>query len=102
MPRVPRCLFLLMMLNLILAAPAMAKKACAKHGGAAGCDPNGFALCQDGAVDRAFHCEMVHKRKPQTKEIKFKKAPDRGQIQKPGEPPPVDTLEQSYHEMKSK
>src|SRR4051812_32195431 len=86
-------------LSLALPGMAIAKKPCGAHAGKAGCDPSGFVLCQDGAVDRSFHCETVIKHKKGKKELKFRPPPDKGQILKPGEPPPADTLEESYREM---
>ena len=73
--------------------------ACRRHGGVAGCDPSGQTVCKDGTLDRLFPCSRVHSRRKVKRVLRFKKPPNRGQILKPGESPPAETLEQSHKEM---
>jgi hypothetical protein len=82
-----------------ISGPAEASSACKTHGGVVGCDSSGQVLCKDGAVDRKFNCDTVKKRVRPRRVVKFKPRPNRGQIVKPGEAPPAETLEQSHREM---
>jgi hypothetical protein len=85
----------------VLAALAVADpSACRQHGGVAGCDPSGQPVCKDGALDKQFTCSNVAFHKKSKRVLKFKKPPNHGQILKPGESPPPETLEQSHKEMR--
>jgi hypothetical protein len=88
-----------------------AARPCQDHEGVARCDPNGQVVCKDGELDERFSCSSIPhnpqqatggglKRRRREKVLKFKPVPDRGQILKPGEPQPSDTLEESYRELK--
>ena len=72
---------------------------CAGHGGAAGCDKaSASTLCTDGTVDRGFPCSKrpaQHPHTPKTRELKFKKSTDKGQILSPGQTPPQTSFEKS-------
>jgi hypothetical protein len=86
---------------LTLAAPVSAiPKACRGHGGVADCDSSGQTVCEDGTLDMRFTCSRVGSHKKIKRVLKFKAPPNRGQILKPGETPPSETLQQSQKEMR--
>jgi hypothetical protein len=73
---------------------------CREHGGIARCDPSHQVVCKDGALDKRYTCTSGKGGKSRIRVLKFKPPPNRGQILKPDESPPPETLEQSYKEMK--
>ena len=87
-------MFRLLLLLLLTSGPVWAAKACREHGGVASC-VNGHVLCKDGSVDKRYNCTTVTHKRTAKQTVKFKKKPNRGQIQEPGEPPPESTLEDS-------
>jgi hypothetical protein len=71
---------------------------CIGHGGYARCSPEGYAVCEDGTVDKRSPCARGSKG---PRVLKFKKRQDRGQVLKAGEAPPPTTLKESHRDLKN-
>ena len=92
--------FLLLALLSVGSAPAAAHSSCKNHGGPAGCDKKTErVVCADGWIDLNAPCPKKKPVKPTARELKFKPETKRGQILKPGEPPPVSTIEESQKDL---
>jgi hypothetical protein len=89
---------LIVILLLTVSRSHAVQDCCVGHGGVARCDSaEAQTVCEDGSTDKQCRCtgKTYRRRKPYRRVLKFKPAPDRGQVLHPGQEPPATTLEKS-------